>query len=331
MKLRGLYQPARKPAFGKVVYLKVLRGQLVACKWPRKRPRVTHPTTLAQMERFRQANWLAKYAPAPVQMAHRRAVEGTSLLPRDLMVASILGRGLTTWIPPHRRRYPVAAVNDLSDTLDLLGSVTGDVLVRGPERWQSTEPATAGQVLTSGQPGAAPGWQNLPGGPGLWQQVVDVTLTAALALGAYHQVSVPSSAQELEFDIHVPATASGTVLAMKFNASTLSNYGYVVSAVNNNGAALVEVLPQEFQVKLHQFSLPAIVAKTFTHGRVWQADANGNAGFWAEATLGATRMLRVTGQWTREGSVQMSQIGFASTAGQGLPIGTRIIIRICVP
>lgn len=67
------------------------RGRLIARAWPKKRGRKLHPKVREQVEWFKEAVQLAKYADPESQ---RRAIEwskGTGLYPRDLIVHAMAG------------------------------------------------------------------------------------------------------------------------------------------------------------------------------------------------------------------------------------------------
>jgi len=327
MRLSGPYKPVRGLNIGKAFYVKERRGRLYACKWPRKRQRVKHPTTLAQMEKFRQANWLAKYAPAPIQMAHRQMVEGTQLLPRDLMVAAMFGRGFTWAIPGHRRRYPVAAVRDLSDNLDILGPNVGGILTRGADRWEAPAAAQAGQILVAQAPGTPAAWETLTLGTPFWGQLADVTLPAPLAVGVYQQVSIPSNAQELEFTIYIPAVAGGIVPTARINADAGNNYAYGHVGVTQAGASVVAAGSNPSFIRLSANVSGFITQALSARGRVFQPVPSGRAFFEAETAYSGGGMLAIRGSWAFAGTPNISQLGFASFSGNGLPAGTRIIVR----
>lgn len=68
-----------------------LRGRLVVRSWPKKRGKKLHPKVREQVEWFKEAVQLAKYADPESQ---RRAIEwskGTGLYPRDLIVHAMAG------------------------------------------------------------------------------------------------------------------------------------------------------------------------------------------------------------------------------------------------
>jgi len=331
MRLSGPYKPTRGLAIGKAFYVRERRGRLYACKWPVKRPRVKHPTTLEQMEKFRQANWLCKYVPASIQMAHRTLVEGTPLLPRDMMIAAMYGRGFTWDIPGHRKRYPVAAVRDLSDNLDLLGGVPGDILARGLDRWQVSRPTNPGQQLISQLPGIPPVWTDPAGGIGVWQQLEDTTLSAGLGLNVYHEVPIPANAQELEFTFHTPAVVTGVMPALRLNADNGGNYSWMQQGVKNPATAFVQVQAGTTFIRLGSTQIGLMTARTSMRGRIFQPAASTNVNYDCSMNSGGINMLKMQGAWVWSGTPKISALGFTSVSGVGLPIGTRIIVRAAIP
>lgn len=135
-----------------------VRGVLRVRKWPRKRGTPTSERQLFWIDWFRQANLLAKYADA---MSMARAIlmtKDTGLYPRDVLLKAMRGR-LYTWADETGWRwYPVAAIGDISETLDVLGQTVGDILVRAIDRWRPPTPGNLGEVLTNAGPGNPPGW-----------------------------------------------------------------------------------------------------------------------------------------------------------------------------
>lgn len=58
----------------------------------------------------------------------------------------------------------MAAIGDVSETLDVLAQTIGSVLVRASDRWRSPPPGQLGYVLTHKGPGQSPVWQAAGGG-----------------------------------------------------------------------------------------------------------------------------------------------------------------------
>lgn len=159
----GLIRPALR---GKVLY-DVIFGQERARKWPKARGTPKSPKTLEQNEWFRQASWACKYWDGWCQDQCRLAVEGTPLYTRDLMTMIMANRAWAVTTVEGNTIYPMAAVQDVSGSLDIVAQVPGDMLYRGPELWGRIPAADAlpGYVLTFGEGDDFPSWQ-APGDPG---------------------------------------------------------------------------------------------------------------------------------------------------------------------
>lgn len=157
----------RGPSLTGTVMIDTYRGSPRVRKWPRKRGTTVSAKTKEQMEWFRQANLLAKYAAPVEQKTALKATENSPLLPRDIQLMAMAGRIFMIELDDGRTIYPMAARRDVSASLDVLGQQPGDILFRGPEFWSPVPQAQAGYVLTSGGPGQAPAWAPPGGSTGL--------------------------------------------------------------------------------------------------------------------------------------------------------------------
>lgn len=176
----------RRPSNRGVSYSYVRNGLEITAKWPRSRGRSLKANTREQMEYFRQVQDAFKLMDPKLAIAIRNAVAGTPLMPRDLFLKAISGR-LAYFIEPNGRRiFSVAGMKSVSDNLDILGQVTGDLLFRGLELWERLEIGAEGQVLTvgpdlipvwaAGGGGGGASWRPLGDGyasPGLWDGAVE--------------------------------------------------------------------------------------------------------------------------------------------------------------
>lgn len=330
-KLTGAYYGRRKPAVGKAFYVRELRGQLLLCKWPRKRGRPLHPTTREQNEKFRQANWLAKYAPAAIQMAHRTVVEGTSLLPRDLMIASMYGRGFDFVIPGARRRYPVAARQDLTDTLDILGALAGGIIARGPDQWEGVSPTQAGQALISGPTGQAPTYQTIGSQDGLWVQVEDVTLPADLALNAFHDTVIAGNWNAIEYQALLKGSPSGQQPLMRFNDDAGLNYqGSLIAQVVSAAPVGYGYAANSVVRLIRPTDAPMTGNFLITLRIVHFLDTEQ---LQITMTLGNSSQNQCIGQyyWLNQTANPLTKISIMSSSGVGLRKNTRIMLRAVFP
>jgi len=149
-----------------------VRGVLRVRKWPRKRGKPTSAAQLFWIDWFKQANLLAKYASA-YDSARAIAITAKSgMYPRDVILAAMRGR-LYTWVDQDGWRwFPVAAIDDISESLDVLGQTVGDILVRAVDRWRPPTPGALSDVLVNQGPGNPPKWAPSPGIGSVIEEVV---------------------------------------------------------------------------------------------------------------------------------------------------------------
>ena len=142
-----------------------VRGVLRVRKWPKKRGTPRSALQRWWVDWFTQANLLAKYADGLSQANAIKITKGTGLYPRDVFLMAMRGR-LYWWTDETGWKwFPMAALQDVSKALDVLGQTVGDVLVRATDRWRPAPDASDGFVLTHKGPDASPVWE-LPSGGG---------------------------------------------------------------------------------------------------------------------------------------------------------------------
>lgn len=156
----------RRPSLKGGVMLDVVGGQERARAWPKKRPGKKHPHTAEQNEWFRQAQWATKYMAPEMYWQAQQAVQGTPLLPRDILTMMMAGRLAAFVSPTGRVIWSKAVQNDVSRALDVISDVPGAMLVRGPDGWQAILPGAPGQALVMPAEGDVPEWGEGGGGAG---------------------------------------------------------------------------------------------------------------------------------------------------------------------
>lgn len=331
MKLTGSYAGRRNAAVGKAFYVMERRGQMIACKWPVKRGRPLHPTTLEQNEKFKQANKMAQFAPAELQMAHRVMVEGTNLLPRDLMISAMMGRGFAFVVHNQQRRYPMAARQDLSNTLDILGALAGDVLGRGPELWERMRPTAPGQMLTSNLPGELPTWQSVGSQAGMWVQIDDTTLAVALAVGAAHSVVVPVPFKELEVQFQTETGQQNIQPVIRINNNVADTFQTQVNSTVSGGPLLtLSYTANKYFDVFDAGGVPALKNYAFT-ARIAQFSATPQYSIMGTGYSNLREMSSFAGRWISNTGAPFATVQFLSVAGVGLQIGTRMQVRGIFP
>lgn len=130
----------RRPAMTGGAMFDVTQGTERVRVWPRKRGKPKSAATREQNEWFRQMQWATKYMPAPIIEHARRAVAGTPLLYRDILTMIHGNRAFIIITPDGKMIPPMEALNDVSASLDVIGSEVGDQLVRKPEGWRAVKP-----------------------------------------------------------------------------------------------------------------------------------------------------------------------------------------------
>lgn len=150
---RGGRAGKRGPSFKKSLTLAERDGRLIASKWPSKQPGPLSQKQTDAMEKFRQAQLVAKYAPAREQIIALEVTAGTPLLPRDILTMAMYGRLFAIEVPGTGTYYPIAWYNDIQAALNVFNPPTGSLLTRAPGTWSVIPPGPVGSALTSQGPG----------------------------------------------------------------------------------------------------------------------------------------------------------------------------------
>ena len=139
---------AKQFSFKGVVMVDTVRGSLRVRRWPKKKSAATLEKMRFNMDRFRQAQQLAKYAPDVLQISARDAVKGTPLYPRDIMTMAMYGRLYAFTTPEGKVIFSMATKKGVSDSLDAIGQTEGDILIRKADIWDVLAAGQPGQVLS---------------------------------------------------------------------------------------------------------------------------------------------------------------------------------------
>ena len=219
--LKGLPGRGKTPSFSKNITLTVQKGQLRMSAWAKKRGKPKSQKTRDQNEWFRQANFLAKYAPGEDQWMAIEVAKNGPWYPRDLLMSAMAGR-LFEVINIDGQEYTAVAVrDDVSSDLDFVGgTVKGTILVRGEELWQALVPTVVGHVLTSNGADALPSYQ--AGGAGGGRSRAATMPNTAFSASAFATKGFPFKAAQ-DFTIHRVGT--------RINATAGHTYrGYIAEA-----------------------------------------------------------------------------------------------------
>ncbi len=223
-----------------------VRGVLRIRKWPKKRGTPKSALQLWWIDWFRQANKLAKYADAMSMRLAIKYTAGTGIYPRDLLLKAMRGR-LYTWRDENGRMYyPMAGVQDISDSLDVVAQEIGSVLVRAIDRWRNAESGAAGKVLTHQGAAQPPSWQAPAAGGSGVAALLTLTSNPTIANGVF--TPIIWGTEEYDVGGYVDLAANPT----RFTAPAGVNYarlsGNVAWANNGNGDRIVTLYKNGAQV-----------------------------------------------------------------------------------
>lgn len=129
----------RRPSLKGSLMQDVTRGVERSRAWPRSRGKKQAPHTEEQKEFFRQTQWAYKFQDPRCIKLLDEATAGTPLLPRDIFLMMTSGRLLETQDELGRWLLPTAATQEVSNSLDALGSTEGQIIRRGADRWEAVE------------------------------------------------------------------------------------------------------------------------------------------------------------------------------------------------
>ncbi len=224
---------------------------------------------------------LAKYADAMSQTRAKEMAAGSGMYPRDILLKAMRGR-LYWWIDQDGWKwYSVAAVNDISEALDVLAQTVGDVLVRATDRWRAPLIGAAGTVLTNQGPGLPPAWQPLPTVVTVFHGALVNKLTNQNILtGTWTAVTFDNEVYDTD-NLHdnavnpsrltVPAGWSQVRLNCN-QRSTVNALGYRQVSIRKNGSAipgggLINWLP--VNINSHPTQTPALDCSPGDYFEMW--------------------------------------------------------------
>lgn len=259
----------KPPSYGARVVVRVLNGQAIMQKWPRRRGRKRHPTTKAQNEKFAQAQKLAKQANSQDQWMAIEVAKNSPLYPRDLLVSAMYGRLFETLTIDGKEYVSVAVRDDISDDLDKVGgSVVGSILYRAAEGWRGLLPGNDDDVLTSHGEAGPPSWE-LGGGGGGARYTSNLSFTAADGVngatkGNPVQMARECTVLELGGYINVIATVDYEGRIYSLDGGNLIT-GIVATTGVQTG------LPVGRQMIMRTLDVPAVLAAGSRYFIAWSA------------------------------------------------------------
>lgn len=162
----GNRPPGRRPSLRGVLMSDIVKGQSRVRAWPRKRKSTQHPDQVAAAKKFANAQFATKFMAPQMVADFASAVQGTPLLPRDLLTSMLYGRLAAFVLEDGKVRYPMPARIDVSQSLDALGNTPGMTLIRREDYWEaidaSAQSAIGVSCSASGPFSASPGGVYVP-------------------------------------------------------------------------------------------------------------------------------------------------------------------------
>lgn len=138
------------------------------------------------MALFRTACEAMKRLDPNFQNAAREASKDTPMLPRDVLMAALYGRGPVVYLTNGERLVPMPRRIEMSEMLDNLSYTPGAMMFRGPYAWEGIQPGLTGQVLSYREGGASPQWVTPQSGPNVFSTRLR-RKTQAAALSSWPQ------------------------------------------------------------------------------------------------------------------------------------------------
>lgn len=235
--------PGRGVSLPGVGIWKERNGKTVFQKWPRKQAVARTPDEAANRHRLDVATQIVPYMDAYQQDFARQVSEITQLAVRDLLYVSLFGRLGYLVNVNGKMVFSMAAMQDVSRTLDAIYQLKNGILVRGETYWQGLAPGAAGRVLTVQLDGSL-GWNELaPSGVSEGYKLVpplvpDVASNAVGGDGFFGRPIMPQTSDTLTgVRVWIHATSSGATIAPGLYAGAASGHGLAGGALVRNGAA----------------------------------------------------------------------------------------------
>lgn len=161
---RGSVKPASFRKAG--LYQRMWRGVCVIAKYSKFRhPRKTVKLALSR-DYAKAIGFAWRYLPGRVKADYTEFARKTHWNPYEYFTASVVGRLFTLTDTSGQAYYPYRAYWWLTESLDIISSTIGALLVRGVAGWKGLVSGATGYVLTSNGDNTEPTWQAPSGGGG---------------------------------------------------------------------------------------------------------------------------------------------------------------------
>lgn len=140
-RVRGVYSP------NNFVIVQTEHGTY-ARSWPRQATQGENAKKLASCNLFIERTVAMKKEDARAQMAAREMSQNTALLPRDVQMMVMANTAYQAFLLDGKIYMPMNTVYDVSDSLNIIGQVNGDLMIRRAGLWSVVPLGDPGEVLT---------------------------------------------------------------------------------------------------------------------------------------------------------------------------------------
>ena len=167
---RGSKKPqagTRLPSLRGAFVVDEIHGKPRIRRWPRPRGINRNPTNAYWSRWLKAITLLYRWQPATVQAQLQEATRDTPWMPRDPFISAARGRAWSITFDDGRTYYPMPTQAAVSESLDAIGQLEGQLLARSANLWVPIAPgSTPGDVLTWQAADEVPAWAPAGGGGG---------------------------------------------------------------------------------------------------------------------------------------------------------------------
>lgn len=199
---RGSNNEVRAPrqSFSGRFYAYQKGDQVVYAAWPKKRGKARSEAQQEAQDRFAEAIAAMNRHAAAFMAEAREQVKGTPFLPRDPILAALMGKGPQFKLPDGKRLINMATRVNMSEVMDNIAWEPGSMLYRDENLWKGIPPGQSGYVLTYQGENDIPQW--LPAGGGtIPPRTLFIKSTTQATPSSWPQAVLWDSASEDELGI----------------------------------------------------------------------------------------------------------------------------------
>lgn len=186
--------PGRGVSLKGSFYTRTVNGRLYVSRWPRRQPTPRNADEADKRKLLADAARATSYMSAGAQSFARDLAAQSKLLPRDFLMIALFNRIGYIIRRDGSKVYSMPAMQDVSNLLDAIAQVKGDLMFRGDNWWTRLPIGLPNQVLTVSDDGL-PQWETPAGGGGgkdAWMQPLLFNPTGGgITVGASTFIVIP--------------------------------------------------------------------------------------------------------------------------------------------